>query len=76
MKVIILEDTNKYKSGEILEVDKADNDLYINNNFISKNNYITEDLTEKDLIKVKELIDKKFKLFFWRLYTKSKIVLQ
>jgi len=81
MKLLIIEDTNKYKIGKTLEFDECEfikEGLLHNNNFLEKNKYVIlrEELTPEDLQKISVIIDRKLVKMFWRLYTKSKFILQ
>lgn len=81
MKLLVIENTNKYESG--VEIESADckitsEGLIHENNFLDKKKYVTlnEEISNEDLVKISNLIDKKLRLMFWRLYTKSKFILQ
>lgn len=81
MKLLVIENTNKYTEGT--EIESKDckimpEGLIHENNFLDKKKYVTlnEEISNEDLVKISNLIDKKLRLMFWRLYTKSKFILQ
>ena len=81
MKLLVIENTNKYKEGE--EINSSDckftkEGLIYENNFLDKKKYVTltEEISPEDLKKIKSIIEKKLLLMFWRLYTKSKFILR
>jgi hypothetical protein len=79
MYALLIENTGKYKKGEILkEFKSSKKGIMKEKSFISYNNVIllNENLTKKDEDQIKKIIKEFLKLVFWRLYSRNSFVLQ
>lgn len=74
--IVILEDSAFFKEGQIIEkYERKDNGILIEDKFILSNKFITinENLSLDDEKKIREIIRKQFKNFFYNLYMRQSI---
>lgn len=78
LQVLILEDTYYFKAGEIVEGEKKDDGVMIENHFVNKDSFINlnEALSPADEEQVRRIIRDLLKRMFWRQYTRSAFMLK
>lgn len=77
--ILILENSIKFKKGQIIENYKEviDEGVEVNEDFVPKGQYLllSENLSKEDERKVKMLVREMMKRVFWNLWTKNATIL-
>ena len=78
-KVFITEDSYYFKKGQVIKgsLDETKG-LTVGKHFLNKNSFIVlkEKLDKKDEDRIKQIVREIFKLYLWRNYTRSNLLLK
>ena len=71
-RILIVENSGKYKAGTILDSVDSVNKSIPRENFI----FLNEALNRQDEEKVRKIVREVLKRMFWRIYTRSSFIVQ